>query len=183
MADASDVLPCDDSSLKSAAASIPSVVKNPYMDLLDILRTPSKVSDPMLRCHLWELFSAPQCAPAVREMGGRARRSFDIKHMWDLSQEAFQRQTMQDVLLLTTLFLVLSPPCTWVSSLQHSNWNRIKNKTRRMMCLGEALTFIDYISWLALLQTVLVHFFIFKHPHGSLAWERESVTWVALKEW
>lgn len=167
------VCDCEDSSLKAAASRVASVVDNKYIDLLDILKgqVPCAVE---MRCHLWEIFSVPRCTPRVRELGGRARRSYDIKHYWDLSAESFQRTTMQDVLLLKPLCLFMSPPCTMVCSMQHSNWRRIKHKDK-FMCLKEALDFIDFCAWLALLQLTMGLFFALEHPEKSLAWDRASV--------
>lgn len=165
---------CDDSTLKSAAAAIGSIVQNPFQDL-ESMAGQACTCDDKMRCHLWEIFSVPRCSTWIRDLGGRAKRSYDIKHFWDLGQESFQRTTMLDMLLLQPLFVVLSPPCTYVCQLQHSNWKRIK-KGNKYLNLAQALGFIDFCMWLARLQLVLKNFFIFEHPHGSLAWDRDSAT-------
>ena len=169
-----ETVQCDDSTLKTAAAAIPSQVKNPFPDL-EIMTSQSCTSDAEMRCHLWEIFSVPRCSTWIRDLGGRARRSYDIKHFWDLGQVSFQRITMLDMLILRPLFVVLSPPCTYLRQLQHSNWKRIK-KGNKYLNLEQALLFIDFCMWLAALQIALKHFFIFEHPAGSLAWDRASVS-------
>ena len=173
----------DDSTLITATNSIPSVVHCPYHDLLDYLKHPAPSCDAELRCHLWELFSAPRVTPAVRALNGRARRSFDLKHFWDLGETAFQRTVLQDILLLRPLCVMLSPPCTMVCQLQHSNWRRMKYKDR-FVCLREALGLIDFSAWVAMVLLCLGLFFAMEHPEGSLAWTRDSVplSWM-LKNW
>ena len=155
----------------------------PTMTLLDYLKHPAPSCDAELRCHLWELFSAPRVTPAVRALNGRARRSFDLKHFWDLGETAFQRTVLQDILLLRPLCVMLSPPCTMVCQLQHSNWRRMKYKDR-FVCLREALGLIDFSAWVAMVLLCLGLFFAMEHPEGSLAWTRDSVplSWM-LKNW
>eukprot|EP00435_Cladocopium_sp_Y103_P059149 s248_g21.t1 len=164
---------CDDSSLLAATASIPSTVQCPHQDLMDLVNLPTASCTPEMRCHFWEIFSAPRIGPAVRAFNGRARRSYDLKHYWDLGETSFQRAVLQDVLLLRPLFVMLSPPCTWVCQLQHSNWKRIK-KQDPVLSLIEALDLLDFSTWLAYAQSLLGCFFALEHPDGSLAWGRES---------
>ena len=171
----------DDSSLTSATNKIPSVVACPYLDLMDLLQNVTPSCEPELRCHLWEIFSAPRVTPAVRALNGRARRSFDLKHFWDLGETGFQRTILQDILLLRPLCLMLSPPCTMVCLLQHSNWGRIKSKDK-WLSLQQALALIDWCMWVAKVQIVLGFFFAFEHPEGSLAWTRASahLRWIQI---
>lgn len=164
---------CEDQSLKHAVSQITSKVENPYGDLLMGHYTPC---DTLLRCHLWELFSAPRLTPVMRQLGARARLSYDLKHFWDLGQESFQRAICQDILILRPLCVVLSPPCTYVCQLQHSNWKRMKNENK-LLTLTEALHLIDFAMWVAMIQLKLGHFFVFEHPAGSMAWGREAATW------
>lgn len=174
--DANHLADCEDSTLMQATMGIPSVVECPHTDLLDMINLRQERIDPTMRCHLWEIFTAPRVSSFVRAVGGRARRSFDLKHFWDLGETSFQRTLIQDIILLQPLFLMLSPPCTMVCQLQHSNWPRMKRKIR-FMSLEEALHFIDLCMWIAFIQLSLGHFFALEHPAGSLIWSRESAPW------
>ena len=109
--------------------SIPSQIYMPYSDLVETMQHTRPV-DPNLQCTLWEVYSVPRLGPAVRSLGGSCRRSYDLKNFWDLKQEGFQRTLLTDVSILQPRALVLSPPCTWVSMLMHSNWNRVGNLKR-----------------------------------------------------
>lgn len=164
----------DSDKLKDAARNVKSQVRMPYSDLAGYLtKCPPAKSE--MRCTCWELYSVPRIAPHVRELGGTCRRSYDIKTFWDLGQEGLQRTVLSDISVLQPYAVVLSPPCTWVSMLMHSNWKRV-SKYKRILNLLEALGHIDFSMWIAALQHECDRLFIFEHPHGSLAWQRESVT-------
>ena len=169
-----DLLEYDSQKLKSAARNIVSVCNSPYTDL-DALMTTQRPVDPFMQCTLWEVYSIPRLSPLLRELGGTCRRSYDLRNYWDLKEERFQRTLLQDVSILQPRALLLSPPCTWVSQLQHSNWQRI-NAVKRVLNLLEALHHIDFSMWLAKLQDDHNRWFIFEHPGQSLAWERESAS-------
>ena len=164
----------DDETLKLAARKIPSETEHPFDDLREYLTNLPPVSDPAMQCTVWEVFSLPRLQPVIVSLGGKCRRSFDIRHFWDLGQEELQRVLFQDVASLQPRSLMLSPPCTWVSMLQHSNWSRIA-KDKRVMNLLQALRLIDLAMWLADHQVINGYIFAFEHPAGSLAWERNSV--------
>ena len=167
-----NLLDCDDSTLKLAAANIDSEVNHPFQDLNSLMAGPDP--EPMTRCHAWELFSKPRCTPKIRSLNGRARRSYDLAHWWDLGEWGFLRLVIQDLLLLRPLFIIVSPPCTMLCQLQRSNWNRM-NRQRRWLRLEEGLRLIDCAMWMAMVQISLGLFFVFEHPAGSLAWDRPSV--------
>lgn len=163
----------DSDKLKDAAMKIKSQVRMPYSDLAGYLtKSPPAKSD--LRCTCWELYSVPRIGPHIREFGGTCRRSYDIKTFWDLGEEGLQRTVLMDISVLQPYSVILSPPCTWVSMLMHSNWKRI-SKFKRILNLLEALNHIDFSMWIAALQHECGRYFVFEHPHGSLAWQRDSV--------
>lgn len=161
----------DDDTLKAAAAKIPSQVSHPYPDLPCELHKPNKE----LCDTVWEIFSLPRLQPMITEMGGTCRRSYDIKNFWDLGQESLQRTLLADLCILQPVSIFLSPPCTWVCALQHSNWSRMP-RAKRVPNLMEALNFIDMGMWAATFQVQGGRLFAFEHPLGSLAWERDSAT-------
>ena len=166
-----EVVSCEHPGLKDAAASILSQVDMPYEDLRDLIAT----AEPSpLKCTLWEIFSAPRVGPSLRAMGGTSRRSYDLKHFWDLGEESYQRTLVQDVAILQPVFLMMSPPCTWVCQLIRSNWTRIAPQ-KRLLNLAQACGYIDFCMWLAGMQMARGDFFAMEHPAQSLAWTRDSV--------
>ena len=169
------ILKYDDVSLKKAASKIPSQCEHPFHDLKGILENLKPLNDKAKPDTLWELFSLPRLQPKMIQLGGRSTRSYDIRHFWDLGNHTLARTVFQDLAILQPLVLFLSPPCTWVSQLQHSNWARVAS-TKRVLNLKEACDLIDTSMWFADHQVLSGNIFGFEHPHGSLAWNRDSVT-------
>lgn len=168
------IMQYDDSTLKLAAEKIPSQIEHPFSDLRATLMNLRSVDD-STRCDLWEIFSLPRLQPVLVGLGGRCERTYDIRHFFDLGLPALQRTMMQDCAMLQPKSLFLSPPCTWVSLLQHSNWSRV-SREKRVINLVQACKLIDFSMWLAEHQVQSGNLFGFEHPGGSLAWERDSVT-------
>lgn len=170
------LLDWDAPTLKQAAAGIPSQLEMPFPDLCRFFKPSPVLIAPEDRCDLWEVYSRPRMSPVMREMGGRAARSYDLAHYWDFNEESYQRLLIQDVGLCRPRFIMLSPPCTHVCALQHSNWGRMP-PGKRMLNLKQACHHLDFTSWIAHLQSTSEEYFGFEHPDGSLAWGRSSVTW------
>ena len=164
----------DDTTLKLAAAHVPSFVRHPFHDLEPILQKPSRPCDESLIDTLWEVFSVPRLQPIMNELGGRCRRSFDLKSFWDFREPHYQKGLLQDLASLQPLSVMLCPPCTYVCQLMHSNWKKMDPK-KRVINLEDACGHIDFSMWIACYQHDHQRFFGFEHPGGSLAWERASV--------
>lgn len=171
-------LPWTDTRLKDAAARIPSITTMPYPDLMEMYQGGGRVPPMKDRCDLWEIYSLPRLGPVLRGMGGKCRRSYDIQHFWDLSSSDAQRLLLQDVCILRPRFLMLSPPCRYVSLLMASNWSRMKRNEEKVLGLKDALSHIDLSMFLAQHQIQTGGLFGFEHPHGSLAWGRDSDPWL-----
>lgn len=169
-----DLRTFDDPTLKAAASRIPSVVFHPFRDLDSTLASPPPC-DPDLVDTLWEIYSVPRLGPIMNQLGGKSRRSYDLKHFWDLRDAAFQRCLLTDISILRPLGVMLSPPCTCVCQLMHSNWSRMDAK-QRVLNLEDACLHIDLSMWIATFQLDHSRYFAFEHPGGSLAWDRESAT-------
>ena len=165
---------CENPSLKAAAMTIPSQVNMPFMDLQEMICN-STPCDESKRCTLWEVFSVPRLGPSVRDLGGTCRRSFDLKHYWDLSEEGFQRTLIQDVSIFQPRGLMLSPPCTFLCQLMHGNWPKM-NPQKKMLSLTQGCHMVDFCCWLAKIQIDSSRVFAFEHPGGSLAWQRDSAS-------
>ena len=166
----------DSDTLKSAAAAIESNTSMPYLDLQQMIQQGQHATlPPDDRDHLWEVYSMPRMTPKMRELGGKASRSYDLAHYFNLSEVKYQRLLIQDITLCRPRFLMLSPPCRYVCQLMHSNWNRM-NPQLKMLNLVEACNHIDMSMWCADIQIQHDDEFGFEHPHLSLAWGRESAT-------
>ena len=171
-----EILDWESNRLKDAAAMIQSKVTIPYHDLVGMIQSANYATmGNEARDDLWEVYSCPRMTPKMRSMGGKASRSYDLAHYFDLSEENYQRLLIQDVCLCRPKFLMLSPPCRYVCQLMHSNWGKMPPQ-KRMLNLVQACNHIDMAMWLADIQLSNGNEFGFEHPGLSLAWGRESVT-------
>ena len=98
-----------------------------------------------------------------------------MKLGWDLSQQASQRSCLADQMSCQPIFVMASPPCTKLSSLALSNWNRIPYQ-KAVSDLHHALDLVDVTGWVCMMQKQLGHFFCIEHPQTSELWNRPSVT-------
>lgn len=73
-----------DERLKDSAMKIPSEVDMPYMDLLPQFQGKMPLPDAAQPCDVWEIYSIPRVGPVIRTLGGFSRRSYDLRHFWDL---------------------------------------------------------------------------------------------------
>lgn len=119
----------------------------------------------------------PRMQPIMNRLGGRCRRSYDIKLFWDLLDPQTQRCVLSDISILQPKAIMLSPPCAYVCALMHSNWPRMDVK-KRIINLNEALQNIDFSSWVAEYQHDVGRYFALEHPGPSLAWDRKSAPWL-----
>ena len=174
--DVIDGFPWNDQRLKDAAARFPSIVEMPFLDLAPMYFGQTPPLSNHDRCDLWEIYSMPRLGPCIRSLGGQSRRSYDIQHFWDLASGDYKRLVIQDLSLLRPKFIMLSPPCRFVSLLMASNWSRMARISEKMLCLEEALGHLDMSMWMAGFQLIHKALFAFEHPIGSLAWTRDSET-------
>ena len=169
------MVPFDDPTLKVAATHVPSIVAHPFHDIESILKNPRQPCDESLVDTLWEVYSVPRLQPIMNKLGGRCRRSFDLKSFWDFREPYCQKDLLLDLASLQPLAVMLSPPCTYVCQLMHSNWQRMDPK-KRVINLQDACGHIDFSMWIATYQYQNDRYFGFEHPGGSLAWDRDSVS-------
>ena len=172
--DEGDTFPWTHETLKIAASEIPSVISMPYEDLKAMLANPRPLNSCSERCTIWEIYSVPRLGPRVRELGGSSRRSYDLRHFWDLQMDSYRRLLLSDCSQLRPFYLSLSPPCKFLCQLMSSNWSRMKS-AKKYISLADACSHIDLCMWLAKFQHESGAYFGFEHPQGSLAWSRDSV--------
>lgn len=101
----------------------------PFTDLAPLMQNPPNTHLDQ-RCVLWEVYSPPRVCPLVRDLGYRARRSIDTKSFWDLNLPDIQHALLNDLFSLRPFFTLLCPPCTYMSPLMFSNWNRMDVEKR-----------------------------------------------------
>jgi len=65
--------------------------------------------------------------------------------------------------------LLLSPPCTYFSSLMNLNWNKIARRDREEN-LKEAILHLEFCCLLMDLQVTAGRHVVFEHPRGALSW-------------
>ncbi len=124
------------------------------------------------RYDICEAFSPPRIALRARERGLRGGWSLDLLtddpisgRKWDLSQPKDVAKVKQMLRQDRPELLVLSPPCTMFSQLQHINGGPDPVRLRSAIVLFE--TAVD----LCLYQARIGGRFILEHPRGSSAWK------------
>jgi hypothetical protein len=144
----------------------------PFDDLETLMITPPVCCD--VRCTLWEVFTPPRIAPAIRQAGQQARRSIDQGNFWKLELPEYQHSLCHDVFTLQPHFIFLSPPCTLLSQLMFSNWDRMSDDKYNR--LDEALGHIDLTCWLSKFQHNNKSYYAFEHPAKAQTWGMDRVT-------
>ena len=126
-----------------------------------------------------EIFSPPRVVPYAQRLGLRATTSLDLLTGCDIL--TFQGRSMA----LTALsqqrprLVILSPPCTMYSALQHM-WNLSKMPAAvREEKLKEAKTFLRFAMHIAETQRAAGRWFLFEHPQRASSWADESVVTMA----
>jgi hypothetical protein len=146
----------------------------PFDDLALLYNSPP-LPVPDARCHYWEVYSPPRVCPFVRAEGGRAKRSIDKGNFWDLNQAPVQHTLLHDLMMLRPFCCALSPPCTYLSSLNFSNWGKMCPVGRDTK-LREAILHVDVSMWIAEFQAKHDAYFVFEHPAGAQTWHRNNAT-------
>ena len=123
---------------------------------------------------LAEIFSPPRVMKSIHALGYPATRAMDLKTGWDLTKPDIQEAAMKDLALKSPKVLGLSPPCTYMSQLMHSNWWRM-DKSEREKGLNESIKMLDFAVWLATWQHQQSKGFYLEHPQGAKSWSRPNV--------
>jgi hypothetical protein len=74
--------------------------------------------------HFMEVFSPPRIALVFRQRGYRAQYSFDLLEGHDLLDGAHRQMVRDKIKAHKPKYVMLSPPCTVFSQMQHSNESR-----------------------------------------------------------
>ena len=151
----------------------------PFDDLKEMMTHPP-TEHLMRRCIFWEVFSPPRIAPFIRKQGGQARRSVDVVGHWNLLVRDILYSFMVDLFTLRPFFVMLSPPCTYLSQLMFSNWNRM-DPVSKVKELENGLRMVDISVWIAQFQLSSTGYFCFEHPAGAQTWSMQRALSLTVK--
>ena len=146
----------------------------PFDDLMETLCNKTcPPPHPSLVCQMWEIFSPPRICPVVRAQGGKAKRSIDLTTFWDLRDPKVQYSLISDQITLQPYSTWLCPPCTYLSQLMFSNWDKMMPVIKDEQ-LQEALGYLDVATWVAEVQVRLLNYYAHEHPEGAQSWGRPN---------
>ena len=129
---------------------------------------------------IMEVFSPPRLVPASRARGLIANLSIDVLCGWDLTQPQIRNFAMQQIRARRPRVLLVSPPCTVFSSLQHLNKGKVSEEDFKLrFAEGEDLLKVAVDMCVLQLQARPPRAFIFEHPLAASSWQHPSVKHVA----
>ena len=118
-----------------------------------------------------EVFSPPRIAPHVRSMGGVAwvrHTRYDLLHV----------PTIVDILKEVNLYdprvVMLSPPCTFASKMQDTNWAKMSNESKEKV-VREGLTLLTAALAIMRSQEQRGRYWILEHPRLAKTWKLQQV--------
>ena len=120
-----------------------------------------------------EFVSPPRLCPLFRQGGHKADLSIDILTGYDLLCPRARQQVQNEVCRRRPRVIMLSPPCTVFSQMQHSNRGRC-DPDRWASKEHDGFLLFDFAMELARMQVTANRFFCMEHPHGASSWKRES---------
>ena len=124
--------------------------------------------------HFAELFSPPRVCFAAKQLGLRAHLSMDILNGFDFVTSAGRGAAWRLLERHQPDFIMLSPPCTMFSQLQHCfrNFERMdpEEVSTRMR---EARCMLLFTVQVAKYQCRRHKFFCVEHPHRATSWQEE----------
>ena len=131
------------------------------------------------RPDVMELFSVPRLCPRAEQFGLRAGPSYDIRgvHPHDLRDPSVRRKVRQDVEQMQPFFVIGSPPCTMMSTLQALNPN--KGSEDWMRKYWEAVMFLAFCGEIYEAQVKGGRYFIHEHPAGATSWGLDPIMRIA----
>ena len=117
-----------------------------------------------------EVFSQPRVAPAVRSLGWRVGPSLDLLTGYNFLNEESRKACVKLVIDLEPRVLMLSPPCTVFSQMQHSNKNRRSDLVLWEQRYEEGKQLWKFACMLFRLQVRLGRHAVIEHPWMATSW-------------
>ena len=133
------------------------------------------VDDAAGPCAFMEIYSRPRVAPLVQAAGLQVGPSLDLRTGWDFLRADAQEQAVALVLRLDPLVLMLSPPCTVFSQMQHSVKNRRRSQTAWNHRYNNGLELFRFALRLFLLQLRRGRYAVLEHPWLASSWQLPEV--------
>lgn len=139
----------------------------PLEDPLADLRAVGAASRPV---HFMEIFSNPRIAPKVALLGLRHGPSIDLGTGWNLLLASCRLNLLKLLDILCPLVVMLSPPCTVFSQVQHSMEGRRKNQTEWEKRYDDGLKLWDFACKIFRKQILAGRFAVMEHPWLATSW-------------
>eukprot|EP00969_Alexandrium_andersonii_P061755 2722660-Alexandrium_andersonii.AAC.1 len=98
-----------------------------------------------------EIFSPPRIAPEVTKLGLRASVSLDLTGGWNALNLEDQKRAFEEIVRRRPAVVMLSPPWTWFSQLQNTNWGRMPT-AKKEEGVKNAVAMLDFACRVATYQ-------------------------------
>ena len=118
-----------------------------------------------------EVFSMPRICPFVQQFGLRTAGSFDIHNGWNFLLAEARARCLALVRSLQPLVIMLSPPCTVFSQIQHSMKNRRRCYDEWNKTYAEGLALWKFALLIFKEQVTAGRFAIIEHPWLATSWQ------------
>ena len=117
-----------------------------------------------------EVYSPPRVIPFVGELGCPGGLSAYLITGWSFVKADARIAIVIEVKVCRPRVLILSPPCTWFSSLQNLNWWKLPREYREQQ-LREVILHVEFSCFLMRLQIHAGRKVIFEHPKTALSFK------------
>ena len=121
-----------------------------------------------------EVFSPPRIAPHVRSMGGVAGKSYDLHTGYDLLHVPTVVDILKEANLYDPRVVMLSPPCTFASKMQDTNWAKMSKESKEKL-VRVGLTLLTAALAIMRSQEQRGRYWIFEHPRLAKTWKLQQV--------
>lgn len=119
-----------------------------------------------------EVYSAPRVTLQAHKFGLVGDLAVDLSTGYNLLDRNDEIKCILHLNVRKPRVVILSPPCTMFSQLQHGNWGRMHGKWEK---LRNGVQLLDFAVELAVKQTLAGRAFILEHPVAALSWRRPNV--------
>ena len=120
-----------------------------------------------------EVYSLPRIAPAVCRLGLKVGPSLDLENGWDFRVVQRQGEAVRRVQELQPLVLMLSPPCTVFSQVQHTMLDR-RDLDKWAARYAEGLCLWKFACRLFKLQVLAGRYAVLEQPWLATSWKLPS---------
>ena len=128
-----------------------------------------------------EVYSPPRVLEHATRLGLRGNLSADLETGWDLTKVQDRTSLMIQIKARRPKTLILSPPCTWFSTLMQLNWAKIPQEKRETL-LREAILHLEFSLLLADYQQSCGRKFVLEHPDKALSWNSSKIKYLTDKD-